>query len=310
MKAFFRKLTFSFALASLALTLGAAPSIADEPAAAPAPAAPATTPAEPTTPCGPAKVVHKKKATYKKASKKKAAKSKKSKCNETVRKAQEQLAQLGYYTGKIDCKIGPQTIRAIKNFQRDHGLKQTGKLDKETLRALDEAAAGVIGAKSVKEPFLTRDEVLISDDEVHQDYQLPLTANVGTRALYSRFAGINATESGSGGNKIYDVKVNGASILMVGGQPSVIGISKTYAVGDEDVIIFTTYNPESTLCAYEHYALVLTAAGHETLQIENCTRYYQAHVDKGSLYISFPEYAADRMLGATWRLEGKSLHRL
>ena len=312
MKAFFRKLTFSFAAACLALTLGAAPVLADGPSSdvTPAPAPASETPA--TNPCGPAKVVHhKKKVSHAKKSSKKghATKSKKSNCD-VVRKAQEQLARLGYYTGKIDCKLGPQTIRAIKNFQRDHGLKPTGILDEATLRALEEAAAGVLGSRAVKEPFLTHDEVLIVDDSYHQDYEMPLTANIANRALYSRFARVTATESGNDGSKVYDVQVNGESILMAGSQPSVIGISKTYIMGDEDAIIFTTYNPESAVCAYEHYALVLTASGHKMLEIENCTRYYQAHVDKGSLYISFPEHDDGRTLGATWRLEGATMTRL
>jgi tetratricopeptide (TPR) repeat protein len=39
---------------------------------------------------------------------------------------QKQLADLGYYQGKIDGKVGPMTKAAIKAFQRDHGLEVDG----------------------------------------------------------------------------------------------------------------------------------------------------------------------------------------
>src|SRR5437762_1118032 len=54
----------------------------------------------------------------------------------TVVSVQEQLAQHGYYRGEIDGIFGAETRRAIVRYQSDHGLRETGNLNADTLRAL------------------------------------------------------------------------------------------------------------------------------------------------------------------------------
>jgi hypothetical protein len=54
----------------------------------------------------------------------------------TVAAAQGQLARQGYYRGEIDGVFGPETRRAIMRYQSDHGLRVTGHLSVDTLRAL------------------------------------------------------------------------------------------------------------------------------------------------------------------------------
>jgi hypothetical protein len=54
----------------------------------------------------------------------------------TVAAAQEQLARQGYYRGKIDGSLGPETRGAIMRYQGDHGLHVTGRLNMDTLHAL------------------------------------------------------------------------------------------------------------------------------------------------------------------------------
>lgn len=49
---------------------------------------------------------------------------------------QQRLKELGYYKGSIDGIIGPQSLKAIKNFQRDYGLTVDGIVGKNTLKAL------------------------------------------------------------------------------------------------------------------------------------------------------------------------------
>ena len=51
----------------------------------------------------------------------------------TVQKA---LKEAGYYTGQIDGKVGQQTIKAIREFQRDHGLKTDGIVGQNTWKEL------------------------------------------------------------------------------------------------------------------------------------------------------------------------------
>jgi hypothetical protein len=54
----------------------------------------------------------------------------------TVTAAQEQLARQGYYRGEIDGIFGAETHSAIARYQSNHGLRVTGSLNMDTLRAL------------------------------------------------------------------------------------------------------------------------------------------------------------------------------
>jgi hypothetical protein len=60
----------------------------------------------------------------------------------TVAGAQTQLARLGYYRGEIDGIVGPETRRAIMRYQSDRGLRVTGSLNVDTLRALESPRVG------------------------------------------------------------------------------------------------------------------------------------------------------------------------
>jgi peptidoglycan hydrolase-like protein with peptidoglycan-binding domain len=52
--------------------------------------------------------------------------------SEIIRQAQLTLKQQNYYDGAIDGIIGPRFERAIRDFQRDRGLSETGELDERT----------------------------------------------------------------------------------------------------------------------------------------------------------------------------------
>jgi peptidoglycan hydrolase-like protein with peptidoglycan-binding domain len=58
-----------------------------------------------------------------------------------LRQVQEQLKTAGLYKGEIDGIMGPQTRRAIAQFQEKNGLQGTGKLDRQTLAALGNTGA-------------------------------------------------------------------------------------------------------------------------------------------------------------------------
>jgi len=53
-----------------------------------------------------------------------------------VMQLQRQLGQLNYYEGSVDGLMGPQTIAAIKDLQRQAGLPQTGQMNAATQAAL------------------------------------------------------------------------------------------------------------------------------------------------------------------------------
>ena len=53
-----------------------------------------------------------------------------------VEQLQRELGQLNYYEGPVDGVMGPQTIAAIKDLQRQAGLPQTGQMNAATQAAL------------------------------------------------------------------------------------------------------------------------------------------------------------------------------
>jgi uncharacterized surface protein with fasciclin (FAS1) repeats len=67
-----------------------------------------------------------------------------------VSQLQEELTALGYYSGPIDGRYSAETIAAIRAFQADLGVPQTGLLDPATLRAI--YARGQQGVVPVEPP--------------------------------------------------------------------------------------------------------------------------------------------------------------
>ena len=53
-----------------------------------------------------------------------------------LRAAQQQLKYSGLYPGSVDGKMGWETQRALRQFQQQHGLRQSGALDEKTMTAL------------------------------------------------------------------------------------------------------------------------------------------------------------------------------
>jgi len=56
--------------------------------------------------------------------------------SDDIRQAQEALQDQGLYHGQVDGKWGPETKRAVSQFQKQKGLKQTAQLDHQTLNDL------------------------------------------------------------------------------------------------------------------------------------------------------------------------------
>lgn len=66
---------------------------------------------------------------------------------ELVRKIQVELARRGYYAGTVDGKAGPATRAAVRAFQRDAGVPQTGVLDERLLSEVRMADAAIHSAR-------------------------------------------------------------------------------------------------------------------------------------------------------------------
>ena len=56
-----------------------------------------------------------------------------------VKGAQQALAHAGHDPGSIDGVMGPQTVAALRAYQKANGLSETGQLDEATLAKLSPA---------------------------------------------------------------------------------------------------------------------------------------------------------------------------
>ena len=58
-----------------------------------------------------------------------------------VKKVQQRLKKLGYYSGSVDGDYGNGTKTAVKNFQKRNGLTANGKVNSKTLAKLNSSSA-------------------------------------------------------------------------------------------------------------------------------------------------------------------------
>ena len=70
---------------------------------------------------------------------------------EAVKQLQTALQEKGYYTGKIDGVYGNATVKAVKAFQKDNGLKVDGIAGPRTQEKLYGDSAGVLAATDTRE---------------------------------------------------------------------------------------------------------------------------------------------------------------
>lgn len=64
-----------------------------------------------------------------------------------TRAIQHRLVDLGYKPGAVDGMMGPRTRAAIRAFERDHGMPQTGQPSPAVIAALSKARSKNVAAK-------------------------------------------------------------------------------------------------------------------------------------------------------------------
>ena len=57
----------------------------------------------------------------------------------SIAELESRLRDLGYYDGPVESEPWPRTLLALKEFQHNQGLSETGRVDPATARALREA---------------------------------------------------------------------------------------------------------------------------------------------------------------------------
>jgi len=71
---------------------------------------------------------------------------------ENVRAAQQALKDKGMDPGAVDGMMGPKTQAALRDYQKKEGLKETGRLDAETMSKLGVATKSSAGATDQSTP--------------------------------------------------------------------------------------------------------------------------------------------------------------
>lgn len=194
----------------------------------------------------------------------------------------------------------------VISFQRRHGIEPTGVVGKKTVRELKKVNANKVNSKEERK---LREKVY--DGSLDQNTPAVLPKKDRMKIIPSRFVNIEVEETGAGTDKRYTINFNGETLYYVNGQPSIIGISKTFDMGPQEAVILTTYNPTNVSgCLYKNHILVLDQLGTKLLDINNCTREYEAQMAGASLIIEFHEPGISRAMPAMWRLDGLTLTQL
>ena len=113
-----------------------------------------------------------------------------------VATAQQRLKDDGYYSGTVDGVLGPNTVAALRAFQRDHRLSVTGKLDSPTTRSL----LSETRAASAPTPPSTAMDIRAAQRELKERgfYSGPIDGVIGTATqaalrAYQRDRGLTVT---------------------------------------------------------------------------------------------------------------------
>ena len=241
---------------------------------------------------------------------------------ELVRIAQMRLTDLGYHTGNFDGKMGQVTENAIRDFQRNSGLAVTGQLTPETFTLLtrgDRVGSGTARYqaydnyyRAYADHYRTLDYAPIPVSTTSVDWDNHWHA-VRNQDLPLRFAHLNVREEYVGTLRQYTITLNGHDIMFANNQPGVLRATETFALYNEDAIIFTA-SQGAGVCPNKSYLLVVHSDGtfNRPAEIGNCAGSFEAHVSNNALFVSFPgvNLIGGWQTWGTWRYENDVMVRI
>jgi len=162
-----------------------------------------------------------------------------------VMQLQQQLGALGFDAGWVDGIFGPDTERALRDFQRNQGLTPDGVLGLDTVRCLANLRGRVAGSKTVAE--VREAEVLRNRPGVIAGRRLVLGEAGGLPAVVDSLA--------------RRLKVDGAQVLALH-HPDLAVQAKAANEWDGDVFIGMTLASEDLSIAYFATEGFQSAGGH------------------------------------------------
>lgn len=241
-----------------------------------------------------------------------------------VQAAQMRLASLGYYTGRFDGSMGPVTEGALRDFQRTNGLPATGNLTQQTMAVLMNSAYAPLHVAAYPDPYVYHHE-LYTEPYYQTAYVEPLITSTvpviwndrwhytHSESLPTRFGNLSVSEDNTGSVRHYAVTVNGHPVLFANNQPGLLRVSRTYAMNNEDAVVFTAYEGDG-VCSYKHYLLTIHSDGsfNNPKEVGNCGNAYEAHVADNALFLSFQRTSLNNAWGTwdVWRYENNALERI
>jgi peptidoglycan hydrolase-like protein with peptidoglycan-binding domain len=130
---------------------------------------------------------------------------------EMVRRAQVVLKEQGYYEGQADGVMSPRTSTALRTYQREHNLSESGDLDPQTAKSLGIMAASDSGDRRPERVADRRPDRAANAE--------PLMANVlsatATRAADNSIQVVINTQANTGGWKWFGEQVVNGDTLEV-----------------------------------------------------------------------------------------------
>lgn len=101
----------------------------------------------------------------------------------TIKQVQQKLNARGYKCGHADGVIGKNTKTAIRNYQKDHGLKVTGIINKALL--------GALNIKAIKISYSSKNDPIVYVTEYGTKYH-----RSGCRYLWNSKIPMKKSEAG------------------------------------------------------------------------------------------------------------------
>jgi hypothetical protein len=114
---------------------------------------------------------------------------------EMVRRAQTALKEQGYYEGEPDGVVSPRTAGALRTYQKEHNLPESGDLDPQTAKSLGIMGGGAAGDRSHDRPRDVRPENSASSEAVMANVLSATASRTEDGAVYV----LITTQANSGG---------------------------------------------------------------------------------------------------------------